>query len=235
MAQVNFFSRVGNLFKGFLSLFIKDIERDHPEIAYENAINGMTEKYSRLKTATAAIIRRRDEMRRRLDAEQRSLAEVNQDLQGALAMNDAELGGVLIQKKEAIEAALNDLMHEAQQAEGEADDAKAALLNVKSEIMNLKAEKDRMLAKMQSADARLKIQEQLEGLSVEADVQALDTVREHIKTTIAEADLGKELNKSDLDTRLADLRKKSGSITAQKKFEALQQQMSEGSGPQKTL
>ncbi len=228
MAQVNFFSRVGNLFKGFLSLFIKGIEQDHPEIAYENAINGMTEKYGRLKNATAAIIRRRDEMRRRLDAEKRELAQINQDLQGALSLNDAELGGVLIQKKEAVEAAMTDLMHEAEQAEGEADDAKAALLNVKAEIQKLKGEKDRMLAKMQSAEARIKIQEQLEGLSVEADVQALDTVREHIKTTIAEADLGKELNKSDLDTRLSELRKKSGSITAQKKFEALQQ-MSEGS------
>jgi len=235
MAQINFFSRLGNLFKGFLSLFIKDIERDHPEIAYENAINGLTDKYARLKNATAAIIRRRDEMRRRLEAEQKELAQINQDLEGALTMNDAELGGVLIQKKESVEGALNDLMHEAEQAEGEASDAKAALLNVKSEIQKLKAEKDRMLAKMQSAEARLKIQEQLEGLSVDADVQALDTVREHIKTTIAEADLGKELNKSDLDTRLSELRKKSGSITAQKKFEALQQQMSEGAGPQKTL
>ena len=177
MAQINFFSRIGNLFKGFLSLFIKDIERDHPEIAYENAINSMTEKYARLKNATAAIIRRRDDMRRRLDSEKRELDKINQDLEGALSLNDAELGGVLIQKKEAVESALTDLMHEAEQAEGEAEDAKSALLNVKAEINKLKAEKDRMLAKMQSAEARLKIQEQLEGLSVEADVQALDTVR----------------------------------------------------------
>ena len=47
-----------------------------------------------------------------------------------------------------------------------------------------------MLAKMQSAQARLRIQEQLDGLSVDADVKALDNVREHIKNTIAEANLG---------------------------------------------
>jgi phage shock protein A len=50
-----------------------------------------------------------------------------------------------------------------------------------------------MLAKMQSAQARIKVQEQLDGLSVDADVKALDNVREHIKTTIAEANLGSEL------------------------------------------
>ena len=56
------FGRLANLWKGFVSLWISDIEKDHPEIAYENAINSMVEKYTRLKTATAAIIRRRDEI-----------------------------------------------------------------------------------------------------------------------------------------------------------------------------
>jgi len=31
---MGFFSRVGNLWKGFLSLWIADIEKDHPEIAF---------------------------------------------------------------------------------------------------------------------------------------------------------------------------------------------------------
>ncbi len=44
-----FFRRVANLWSGFVSLWISDIEKDHPEIAYENAINGMIEKYSKLK------------------------------------------------------------------------------------------------------------------------------------------------------------------------------------------
>ena len=38
------FSRIGNLWKGFLSLWIADIEKEHPEIAYENAINSMISK-----------------------------------------------------------------------------------------------------------------------------------------------------------------------------------------------
>ena len=39
----------------------------------------------------------------------------------------------------------------------------------KAEIGKLKAEKDRMLAKLESAQARLKIQEQLDGLARLAD------------------------------------------------------------------
>ena len=56
------FSRLGNLWKGFLSIWISDIEQEHPEIAYENAINSMIAKYAKLKSATAAIIRRREEL-----------------------------------------------------------------------------------------------------------------------------------------------------------------------------
>ena len=59
------FGRLANLWKGFISLWISDVEKEHPEIAYENAINSMVEKYSALKRATAAIIRRREELAER--------------------------------------------------------------------------------------------------------------------------------------------------------------------------
>ena len=52
---MGFFSRVGNLWKGFLSLWIADIEKDHPEIAYDNAINSMIEKYAKRGVTFYAI------------------------------------------------------------------------------------------------------------------------------------------------------------------------------------
>ena len=61
MAGTGFFGRLRNLWRGFLSIWISDVEKQHPEIAYENAINSMIEKYTKLKQATAAIIRRREE------------------------------------------------------------------------------------------------------------------------------------------------------------------------------
>ena len=221
MASINLFSRLANLWSGFLSLWIQDVEKNHPEIAYENTINSLTEKYAKLKHTTASIIRRRDDIRRRVETEQRSLGQIKKDLEAALATNQDDLAMICIQKQETIEAALEDLVLEAQRAETDAEDAKGALLNVKSEIGKLRDEKDRMLAKMQSAQARIKIQEQLEGLSVDADVQALSAVRNHIKDTIAEANLGKEVHQSDLDTRLSELRKQSGTISAKAKLDEL--------------
>jgi len=211
-------SRIGNLWRGFLSLWISDIEKEHPEIAYENAINSMVMKYTKLRTATAAIIRRREDIDIRQKADTDQLAQVEAQLNVAVETNQDDLAVVLIQKKNELIKELADLRVELETAQKDADSAKSSLLTVQGEIKKLKAERDSMLAKLQSAQARIKIQGQLDGLSVDADVQALDNVREHIKTTIAEANLGREMSESSLDSRLAALQTQAGDVQARQQL-----------------
>ncbi len=208
------FSRLANVWKGFLSIWISDIEKEHPEIAYENAINSMIEKYAKLKSATAAIIRRREELDERY---KRATADLKQ--------TEAELNADIAEMKTDMETARSD-----------ADSAKSSLLGVQSEIRKLKAERDSMLAKMQSAQARLKIQEQLDGLSVDDEVRALDNVRTHIKNTIAEANLTKEISDSSLDSRLATLRNQVGDVQAKQELAALKaRKQAQNAQQQKTM
>jgi len=233
MAGTGFFGRLGNLWRGFLSIWISDVEKAHPEIAYENAINSMVEKYSRLKAATAAIIRRREDIGERVKKTNVELAQTDADLNTAVETNQDDLAVVLIQKKNQLTNDLNDFKGELDSAQKDADSAKSSLMSVQTEIRKLKGERDSMLAKMQSAQARLRIQEQIDGLSVDADVKALDNVREHIKNTIAEANLGTELSDSSLDTRLAALRNQSGDVQARQQLAELKakkaaQQASQG-------
>jgi phage shock protein A len=222
MASAAFLARLANLWRGFLSLWISDQEKQHPEIAYETAINAMVEKYSGLKRATAALIRRREEFEQRFTDQSRELAQISADLDTAVATNQDDLALVLIQKKQQLEQEVGAIKGELDLAMKEADSAKSSILQVQGEIKKLKAEKDSMLAKMASAQARIRIQEQLEGLSVEADVKALDNVREHIKNTVAQANLNKELGESDLDQRLKALRAQTGDVTAKSEWERLQ-------------
>jgi phage shock protein A len=215
------FSRLANLWKGFLSLWVSGIEQEHPEIAYENAINSMIERYGGLKKATAAIIRRREDVEQQLNSATKELAQVTQDLNAAIETKQDDLGVVLVQKKNQLETQVAELQGEMADAGKEADSAKASLMQVQADIKRLKAEKDQMLAKFQSAKARLRIQEQLDGLSVDAEVKALENVRDHIKNVAAEAKLGKELHESSLDERLAQLRGSSADVTARQQFEQL--------------
>jgi phage shock protein A len=237
MAGGGFFARLGNLWRGFLSLWISDVEKQHPEIAYENAINSMIAKYTKLKTATAAIIRRREDIDARNQRAKAELAEVQGQLAAALDTNQDDLAVVLIQKKNELDKELAELRDELNLAQKDADSAKSSLITVQSEIKKLKSERDSMLAKMHSAQARIKIQEQLDGLSVDAEVKALDNVRDHIKTTIAEANLGRELSESSLDSRLDALRNQAGDVQARQQLAEMKakraaQQAAQG---QKTL
>jgi phage shock protein A len=220
MAQ-GVFARLANLWRGFLSLWVSDIEKQHPEIVYENALNSMVGKYAKLKAATAAIISRREEIDTRFQAATREMAQVEAQLTAAVATNQDDLSVLLIQKKNQLAQELTELHQELDTAQKDADSAKSSLLNVQGEIRRLKAERDSMLAKFRSAEARIRIQEQLDGLSVDADVKALDTVREHIKTTIAQATLGRELSESSLDARLDALKSQAGEVQARQQLAEL--------------
>jgi phage shock protein A len=236
MANNAIFARLANLWSGFISLWVSDIEKEHPEIAYQNAIASMIQKYTQLKAATGAIIARRLEITSRLETHERELASVSTDLEAALATNQDDLAVVLIQKKNSLDAAIAELRADATQATADADNAKDSLIQVKTEIDKLKAEKERMLAQMHSAQARLKIQGQLDGLSVDAEVQALGAVRDHIKSQVAQASLGAELQNSDLDVRLNKLHQSSGSVTAKAQLEAMKQARAAAqAAPTKTL
>lgn len=237
MAGIGFFSRLGNLWRGFLSIWISNVEKEHPEIAYENAINSMVEKYARLKSATAAIIRRREDIDERLKRAAKELAQTELELNAAVETNQDDLAVVLIQRKNSLATDTAELTGDLGTASKDADAAKQSLLNVQGEIRKLKAERDVMLARMQSAQARLRIQEQLDGLSVDADVKALDNVREHIKNTIAEANLGQELAGSSLDARLAALKTQAGDVQAKQQLAELKAKKAaqQAAQPQKTM
>jgi len=221
-------TRLWNLWTGFVSLWVTDIEKNHPEIAYQNSIESMTRKYAQLKAASGRIIARKLDIEGRLEESRSELAKVTTNLNAALATNQDDLALVLIQKKNALDEDIASLEADFKSANEDAEEAKSSLIEVKGEIDKLKAEKDRMLARFQSAEARLKIQESLDGLSVDAEVKALAGVREHIKGKVAEARLGTELRESDLDVRLKKLTQTAGSVNARAQLEAMKKAQAAG-------
>lgn len=233
--SLNIFSRLANLVRGFMSLFVTGIEQQHPEIAYENAINTMVEKYNKLKNATAGLIRLREDAADRLQKAQAQQHELTAMLEQAMAEGQDDIAVELIERKDAIDAEIASLQAEMEAAEKDVGTAKTALTEVKGEIAKLKAEKDRMLAKMQSAQARVRIQDQLEGLSVDAELRALENVRTGIKDTIAKAKLGDELRESDLDVRLKSLRTNSSKASARNKLEALKKERAGAADANRTI
>jgi phage shock protein A len=82
-----------------------------------------------------------------------------------------------------------------------------------------------MLAKKANAEARITIQETLDGLSTEADIRALESVRENIEKLQAEADIGAEIEGESLDDKLVRIREKAADANAQAELDELKKQM----------
>jgi phage shock protein A len=80
----------------------------------------------------------------------------------------------------------------------------------REEIRSLEREKGRTLASLANARVRRRIQETLSGLSVDADMRALEVVREKVARMTGEAVLDRELGAAhDIDGRLRSLREES--------------------------
>ena len=92
-------SRIYNLWTGFLSIFVGNLETKRPEIAYENAINSMTEKYAKLKSAAAGLIKNRTKLESRIKADEAELSELQMQIDVAVE-EVAQLSGFVVTQSE---------------------------------------------------------------------------------------------------------------------------------------
>src|SRR5262249_4006418 len=88
----------------------------------------------------------------------------------------------------------------------EADSAKQNLIAFQNEIVRLREERVRMLARLANAKARLRFQETLTGLSPDADIRALDEVRDHINRLVEETHVSRDPADGELEKRLGRIR-----------------------------
>lgn len=209
-----FFDRVAQVWKGFLSLWVSDLENKNPEAVYEAAIEERIKKHRELKKAVSGIVYLRNKLQAELEQKTKELNEINLQIPIAVEDGDDEVAVVLIEKKDELESAITNIGGELEKISGQAEDAKQGLVAFQAEIEKLKREKMEMLAKKANAEARIKIQETLDGLSTDADIKALENVRETIQKKAAEADVAGEIRGESLDAKLAKIKAKTSSASA---------------------
>ncbi len=223
MAEGGFFARLGNLWGGFLSLFVGNLEKDNPEAVYEAAINARKKQYAELKKAVSGIIVLRNKLAAELDEKQKQAADIDGQIAAAVEAEEDDVALVLLQRKDELTARIAQIDVELDAARQEAENAKASIITFQSEIEKLEREKVQMLAKKENAEARIKIQDSLDGLSMQADIKALDNVRDHISRLHAEADVNAEIGDAGLNKKLEKIKAAAGTASARAQLEALKQ------------
>ncbi len=240
MAEGGFFSRLSNLWTGFLSVFMGNLEKDNPEAVYEAAINARKEQYKELKKAVSGIIVLRNKLAAELEEKTKQIRELDLQINTAVEADEDDVALVLIQRKDELTTRVSQVEDELQKAKDEAETAKSSIVSFQAEIEKLEREKVSMIAKKETAEARIQIQETLDGMSMQADIKALDNVRDHIDRLRAEADVGAEIDDAGLSKRLAKIQKQAGSASARAQLDAMKQARAAGKakaaeGPKKSM
>lgn len=218
-------AQLGNLWKGFWSSLFGSIERDNPEIVYQAAINERMANYQRLVKAVSNIVYLRNKLEKDHEARSKELAQVTAQIPVAIQQGEEQAALHLIERKNALAGELEGIQAELARVSDEAEEAKASLVTFQAEIEKLKTERDQMLAKREHAMARIKIQDQLSGLSTDADIRALENVRESIHKMAAQADVSAELNGASMNSKLKKIAAATGSATARAELDEIKRQM----------
>ena len=213
---MGFFSRLFNVISGFFNSLIGNVEAKNPELVYANAIQDRLKQQKELKKAVSGIVFLRNKTEKELAEKEGKLSEVDDLIDTALMEGDEELAIQLEEERVELEAKVETLRAELERCRADADTAMEQLNLFTNEIKKLKREKETMVAKAKTAEARQKISETLDGLSVDADTQALANVRESIEKKVAEADISAEMKENSFESRMAKLKAKSGSSKARR-------------------
>jgi phage shock protein A len=196
--------RPGGIFTRFARLvrvachgWLRRGERRNPAAVYEQAIEDRTRQYRDLKEAVAGILYLRNKLEAEIAERRIEIARAEDDVRGAVGRGEDDLSLALIEHQQREGEDLARAERELDAVRREADEAKGNLLRLREELRSLAREKGRMLATLANATARRRLSEALEGLSVDADVRALEGVREEIARIATEGQLDRELAGAD--------------------------------------
>ncbi len=198
--------RFVNLIQGLFAVWLTDREGDSPRAVYERAIAERTQQYAGLKRAVAGILYMRNKLEGEIRERRGEIARTQSELYRAVRRADDEVALTLIAYKDSLLEELERADRELGEVSGECETAKENLVKFRSEIQALEREKTRMLATLANAQARRRIHEALQGLSVESDVQALESVREQIAQLKAEGNIEVEMGERGLVSRMREIR-----------------------------
>ncbi len=221
MANEGFFARLMNLWRGLWSGWIGRKEESNPEAVYESAIQERLNQYESLKKAVAGIVYLRNKLASELEQKNKELASLQEQVMVAVDKGEDEVALILIEKKDDLEAEISRLKGELEHTKIEAEEAKRSLVDFQGEIERLRREKEQALARLATLEARRAIMRQLDRMSPEADMRALENVRQRIDKLSAEIEANKETQDRSLQDKIKEIRKESRMASAKAQLEEI--------------
>ena len=212
------FDRLGNVIKGAVSARLSNLEKNNPEAVFAAAKEEGIERLKTLEKALADLVLRRDAARRALAEKEDTSARLG----SALDPEREDEALEILTQRQALETQIVALRADVELYESKLAEGRASHDAMKASIVALEKERDELLVRKANAEARIKTQETLSGLSDDADVRALANVREHIDHLARTADPGMTDSEGrSVRPTLAKLDKKTKEANARTQLDAL--------------
>jgi phage shock protein A len=219
-----FFARLRSLVTGIFQRWVREREHESPEVVYEQAIGERVRQYRELKSAVAGILYLRAKLETEISDRRAEIARLHDDARRAVRRGQDDISLTLIAQKQKLFEELERAENELQTVREQAEEAKGNLVRYREEIRSLVREKGRMLATLANAKARRRLQVAIEGLSTDAELDALEGVREYVTRLTMESDVDQELGDTGLRGRLREFRDEARMQSAQSELEQLKKE-----------
>lgn len=217
--------RMRSLLGGIFRIWVRERESDHPQAVYEQAIEERRRQYAGLKQAVAGILYMRNRLEGEIRDRRAELGRLSGDVARAVGRADDAAALTLIAHKQTLVQDLERAERELEGVQHETTVAKENLVRFRDEIRNLEREKVRTLATLANAEAKKRIQDAFEGLSVESEMRALEGVREHVARLVAETRLDREVDSGGLDRTLQTYREEARVESARRELDEIKRRL----------
>ncbi len=209
------------LLRGRVFGVVRRAEGRHPRAVYERALEARLAQYEALRAAAAGVLY----LRNRLDAEladgRRALERLQEEIARCVRRGDDDGALALIEDRQDRETDLARARSELARVREEAEEAKGNLLRFRDEIRALERERLRSLSVLASTAARRRMRDAIDGTSLDADIRALEGIREQVARAGSEREIDRELEASGLDARLREIRERTRSEAARRELDEL--------------
>lgn len=221
------FNRMRSLYRGRWRSWVRGREQARPEVVYEQAIAERVRQYRELKDAVAGILYLRHKLEGEISELRAEIARLHDDVRRTVRRGEEDSSLALIAHKQSLFEELERAEKELGQVRDQAEEAKGNLVRFREEIRSLVREKGRMLATLANARARRRLQSAIEGLSIDAEMDALENVREHISRAVMAGAVREELGEEGdaFRTKLQGLREEARRESARMELEALKRDL----------
>ena len=216
------FHAFANMWRGFVSLFIRDLAVANPEMAYEGIIQQRKEERASLIAAAGAVVAERNKRAAELANAEQQLADAERKLAAAVRLNDKEVGALLVQQKANLERQRDTLRPQVEQLNTHVESVKQDIARYNRELLALQQEAKVNIARLRSAQAQKRIMDMIEGLSVRGDDQMLSSIRDSVEQHVGQVEVMKEIDESgNLERRLEKVSKDAEKNVADDEFARL--------------